>query len=40
MEALKNARGDAWVKVKERLETLMKEIKELYDRILAELAGN
>ena len=40
MEALENASGDAWTAVKERLEAIMKEIKELYDSMIAEFAGN
>jgi len=40
MEALEGASGDAWTAAKERFEAVMKEIKELYDKMIAEFTGN
>lgn len=40
MEALKDTSGDAWTAAKERFEAVMKEIKELYDKMIAGFAGN
>jgi len=40
MEALKDTSGDAWTAAKERFETVMKELKELYDKMIAEFTGN
>jgi len=40
MEALKGASGDVWSGAKERFEAAMKEIKVLYDKLVAEFAGN
>ena len=40
MEALKDTSGDAWTVTKERFEAVMKDIKALYDKMIAEFAGN
>jgi len=40
LEALKDTSGDAWTAAKERFETVMKELKELYDKMIAEFTGN
>jgi altronate dehydratase len=40
LEALKDTSGNAWTAAKERFETVMKELKELYDKMVAEFTGN